>query len=245
MPSATWCMPATISASSRPRPSSIPTWRLRERSPVQVSTRSPMPARPRKVSGSAPIATAEARDLAQPARHDGGARVLAEAQAVADADRDRDHVLQRAAELRPDHVAVRVAAEGRRRDRLLHRDRIALDRAGQRHRGRLAVRDLAREGGTREEHEPRVVDRVEHLLQHLVHAHPGAELDALHRRDQRSPRARSGVRRASSPRARRGSAPRRSPARDRPATSAEVVARAHPLGQQRRPRGSAGCGARG
>src|SRR3972149_6262521 len=56
-PSATLCMPARMSASFLPLPSSRPTVRLRDRSPVQVSTRSPSPARPAKASGAAPGGT--------------------------------------------------------------------------------------------------------------------------------------------------------------------------------------------
>ena len=74
-----------------------------------------MPASPRKVSGSAPIFTPEPRDLAQAARHHAGPGVQPQLEAVADADRDRDHVLERAADLDPDHVGARVAAEPRRR----------------------------------------------------------------------------------------------------------------------------------
>jgi hypothetical protein len=61
-PSATSFIPESTSASARPRPSSCPTWRLRERLPVQVRTRSPRPARPISVSRRAPCARAK-RDI--------------------------------------------------------------------------------------------------------------------------------------------------------------------------------------
>ena len=48
-PSATMpCIPAMISSSLRPRSSSTPRLRLRDSPPVQVSTRSPNPDRPRR-----------------------------------------------------------------------------------------------------------------------------------------------------------------------------------------------------
>ena len=66
-PSATApCMRAMMSASFSPLPSSTPTERLRERSPVQVSTRSPSPARPAMVSRRPPQATASRAISARP-----------------------------------------------------------------------------------------------------------------------------------------------------------------------------------
>ena len=56
-PSATWPRSARMRASALPPASSTPTVRLRDRSPVAVSTRSPSPDRPMKVSASAPRAT--------------------------------------------------------------------------------------------------------------------------------------------------------------------------------------------
>lgn len=57
-PSATCFISVKMSSSERPRPSSMPTRRLRDSSPVHVSTRSPMPARPDSVSGLPPMRTA-------------------------------------------------------------------------------------------------------------------------------------------------------------------------------------------
>ena len=56
-PSATIFMPARISRRVRPLPSSWPTRWFRLSSPVQVRTRSPIPANPEKVSFRAPRAT--------------------------------------------------------------------------------------------------------------------------------------------------------------------------------------------
>jgi hypothetical protein len=140
-------MLAVMSASFSPLPIRSPTVRLRDRSPVQVSTRSPMPPRPSIVSGCAPSAVASVVTSARPvglggcmgsglcgwrrhgacryiwagaptraraggaarracgraaaltARDERRARVVAEVKPVADAARDREHVLERAAEL--------------------------------------------------------------------------------------------------------------------------------------------------
>ena len=56
-PSATWFIDAMISSIGLPAPSCSPTWRLRLRWLVQVTMRSPRPARPGKVSGLPPTAT--------------------------------------------------------------------------------------------------------------------------------------------------------------------------------------------
>src|SRR2546425_1193251 len=56
-PSATDCLPACACSSVLPFPSATPRLRLRDRGPVAVRMRSPMPASPAKVSGSAPRAT--------------------------------------------------------------------------------------------------------------------------------------------------------------------------------------------
>src|SRR3989442_10884645 len=53
-PSAIMRMPARMSCSFRPRPTSNPTERLRLKAPVQVRTRSPAPAKPAKVAGRPP-----------------------------------------------------------------------------------------------------------------------------------------------------------------------------------------------
>src|SRR5438034_596710 len=56
-PSATDCFPARAASSVRPCPIATPRLRLRDSAPVAVRIRSPIPASPAKVSGSAPNAT--------------------------------------------------------------------------------------------------------------------------------------------------------------------------------------------
>src|SRR5437867_4551885 len=56
-PSTTAARPASASSSRFPSPSSTPSWWLRDRGPVAVSMRSPIPASPANVAGSAPSAT--------------------------------------------------------------------------------------------------------------------------------------------------------------------------------------------
>src|SRR5438874_8256032 len=56
-PSTTAARPASASSSRFPSPSSTPSWWLRDRGPVAVRIRSPIPARPANVAGSAPSAT--------------------------------------------------------------------------------------------------------------------------------------------------------------------------------------------
>ena len=110
-PSATCDIPASTSRSVCPRPSSMPTVRLRDRSPVQVSTRSPMPASPASVSGLAALRTASREISARP-RVMSAARVLwPEAEPVGDAGGDGHDVLERAAELDAGHVVRGVDAE--------------------------------------------------------------------------------------------------------------------------------------
>ena len=70
-----------------------------------------MPARPAKVSGRAPHGLAEARHLREAARDQRRLRVVAEAEPVDAAGRERDHVLRRGAELDADEVGVHVDAE--------------------------------------------------------------------------------------------------------------------------------------
>ncbi|KAG1245678.1 hypothetical protein G6F65_021105 [Rhizopus arrhizus] len=85
---------ARMSASLRPAPISRPTRRLRDSSPVAVSTRSPRPVKPAKAAGD-----------------ERGAGVGAQLQAVSDAAGDRDHVLQRTAHFHADQVGAGVDAQ--------------------------------------------------------------------------------------------------------------------------------------
>ena len=104
----------------RPRPSSMPTWRLRLRAPVQVSTRSPRPVRPASVSRRPPSALRQPGDLGEAARDQAGQRVVPEAEPFDDAGGDRDHVLQRRPNLDADDVVGRVEAEEAAAELRLH-----------------------------------------------------------------------------------------------------------------------------
>jgi hypothetical protein len=75
-PSATWpWLAASASARLCPRPSRSPKVRLRDSGDEQVATRSPSPASPAKVSGSAPSATPRRAVSASP-------RVMSEARVL-------------------------------------------------------------------------------------------------------------------------------------------------------------------
>ena len=89
-------------------------------SPVQVSTRSPSPASPASVSRCAAERHRQPREFGQAARDERGQRVMAEAEAFDHARRNRDDVLQRAADLDADHVAAAVEAQRRRSELRLH-----------------------------------------------------------------------------------------------------------------------------
>ena len=95
-------------------------------------------------------AHAEARHLGEAARHERRARVVAEAQAVGDADRDGDGVLGGAAELDADHVVVGVDAQRVAGDDALQASREALIGRGDDGRRRHVVRDLLGMIGTRQ-----------------------------------------------------------------------------------------------
>ena len=102
------------SSTVRPRPRCSPKVRLRDSGDEQVATRSPRPASPANVGGSAPSARPSRAVSASP-------RVISDAwvlspkpMPVGDADGQRDDVLHRAAELAADHVGVGVGPEVRR-----------------------------------------------------------------------------------------------------------------------------------
>ena len=120
-PSATMpCIPAMISSSLRPLPSSTPTVRLRESPPVQVSTRSPRPASPAIVSRRPPQATVKASDFGQSAGNERSGRVVAKTETVHNSGGDGDDVLQRAAQFDADWVVIAIDAEIRVAEFALH-----------------------------------------------------------------------------------------------------------------------------
>jgi hypothetical protein len=100
--------------------------------------------------GASALRHAEAGHLGKAARDEGGARVLAEAPALDHSAGDGEHVLDRAADLRADHVVRKIGPEPGAGDPVAEplAERPVLDR--QRHGGGKAGRDLVREGGPRE-----------------------------------------------------------------------------------------------
>src|SRR6266513_479432 len=74
-PSTTAARPASASSRRLPSPSSTPSWWLRDNGPVAVRMRSPIPASPAKVAGSAPSAT-PSRVISASPRVISAARVL-------------------------------------------------------------------------------------------------------------------------------------------------------------------------
>ena len=146
----------------------------------------------------------EPRRLGQAARDDRGLGVVAHAHALGHADREGDDVLDGAAELGADDVGVGVGPEVGRGagcgDPLRHVARSS-------HATTLAAgcftRDLAGEVGPGDDDDPLGLDPAD-LGDDLAHALGGAELDALHQRDdggvarqQPTPQRRRGWRAAS------------------------------------------------
>ena len=127
-------------------------------------------------------------DLGQPARHQGGAGIVAEPASLDDAAGDGEHVLHGAADLGAGDVVGQVRPEGGGTD---HRDQSLAKRpvgAGQGHRGRQPCRHLGREGRAGQDRDRRgIAQRVAH---HRRHQPSGGAFDALgadHRRRARFP----------------------------------------------------------
>ena len=141
---------------------------------------------PREGFGPPAHRDAEPRDLGQSARHQGRARVVARAEPVAHADRDRDDILEHPAELAAEQVGVGIDAEQPRVEHRLKRadDDLVLHRqdAG----GRLPGHDLAREVGAGED-----ADRVagQDVLDQLGHPLARGEFEPLGQADHRHPGA--------------------------------------------------------
>ena len=179
----------TRAASSRvaPSPSCSPKVWLRDKGDEQVATRSPSPASPANVVGSAPrrmprrVVSARPRVMIvafvlSPMPMPGGHAVS-----------EGDDVLDRAAELTADDVGVRVRAEVRGGDGLLDVDRPAVVDAGD-DRGRgLLFGDLAGEVRARQDRDARLAGTRD-LGDDLGHALGRAELDALHEAQERRDR---------------------------------------------------------
>ena len=131
---------------------------------MQVSTRSPSPARPISVSRRPPSAARQAAGLGEPARDQRGARVVAEAETVARAGGDREHVLDRAADLDAGDVVALVGAQrvGAQQRRDVRRER-GVGR-GDGHRRRQSARDFLGEARARDHADRRRPHRREILV---------------------------------------------------------------------------------
>ena len=135
---------------SRPFRSRRPTARLRLSDPVQVSTRSPMPASPANVAGCAPSAMPSRVISASPRVMSAARELKPSPSAFDDARRDGHDVLQRAAQLDADDVVVRVDAKVRVAERLLHRLRCAIVVGRRDDRRRLPRGDFRGEARSRQ-----------------------------------------------------------------------------------------------
>ena len=151
-------MELIISASFLPFASSIPTVRFRLRSPLQVSTKSPNPARPDKVFGGPPSAMASRVISARPRVINAAMALLPRPKSVADAGADRDDVFQRRSQFHAHRVVVGIQAKRRSREFPLDGRRQLLIRRRDHHRGGLPARHLARERRARRE--PPRADRI-------------------------------------------------------------------------------------
>ena len=177
-PSATIRMPARISAADAPA-------RVRRRhggcgsaAPVHVSTRSPSPLRPASVSRRPPIATASRDISARPRVTSAASALWPRPEALDHARGNRDHVLERAADLDADHVVGAVQAEALAAELLLHAPaRRGVGRGGHAPPSAVPARPRARNSaptarrpGSR---------RRQFLGEHLGHARPRDALEAL------------------------------------------------------------------
>ena len=126
--------------------------------PVHVSTRSPRPLRPDGVSRRAARGARQPRDLRQPARDQRRQRVVAEPQPFDDAGRDRDDVLQRAADFDADDVVDPYSRKYAPRNSACTRSMRGVVVRGHEHGGRQLLRHLEREARTRQ-HDDRMTGR--------------------------------------------------------------------------------------
>ena len=129
-----------------------------------------------------PRRDAEARHLGQAARDDPGLRRVSEAEPVDHAGCQRHDVLQRARQLDPGQIGIRIDPEPiRRQDRCELRRQLAIlgshDRSGRLAAGDLARQVRPRQGGN--------APARELLGGHLAHPQMGPFLDALHDAQQR------------------------------------------------------------
>ena len=117
-PSATVRRSAISSAAERPSPMPLPSEKLRELVDEQVRTRSPRPGQAGQRFAPRAAGEPEAGHFGKAAGDQRGAGILAEALALDHAAGDRQHVLDRAADLGAGDVVAEINAEGRLRDAL-------------------------------------------------------------------------------------------------------------------------------
>ena len=188
-PSATMCMPPTISSSDCPWPSAKPTVRFRLCGLAHVATRSPDAGQAAEGEHLPAERHAQATQLGQAPRDEHGAGVVPEAQPVADAGGDGHHVLGGAGDLAPDDVGAHVGAEGAGVHQRLHAAGQRLVRQRDHAGGRMTLGHLAGQVGSGE-HAGR--DAGQHLGHHLGHAQVGPDLNALGQADDGFDPARRG-----------------------------------------------------
>ena len=170
-----------MSAHVRPRASSTPRRWLRDRDEPQVAMTSPMPARPGEGQRVRAGGDPDPGHLGQATGHQPRLAVVAEAELLRRARRDRDDVLEGPAQLDAEHVAVHVEPEPTAAEPLL-------DPRGERHvlrrddrRRRQPAGDLQREVGARQRGDAPRIDGAG-LGDDLGHPQVGPGLDALHDR---------------------------------------------------------------
>ena len=153
-----------------------PRRRLRDRSPVQVSTRSPRPARPISVSGSADR-SGQAQHLVQTTGDQAGTGVEAQLHAIGHAGGHGQHVLHRAAQLGTDHVVAGVGAERRAMHRLGHRLRELGHVAVHGDRGRQALGDFLGERRPGDDGQRHIL--TQHFARHFMQETARTGFEAL------------------------------------------------------------------
>ena len=154
---------------------------LRDCGLPQVSSRSPSPDSPISV-GPRAQRLAEASHLRKAARDERRMRAGPELAALDDAGRDRQHVLDRAAELHAHHVARPVEPQRARAERDGQRLAQRLVGGGQRQRRGQPARHVGGKARTRQHGEPRL---RQCLAQHLAEQLAGRLLEPLGADDDR------------------------------------------------------------
>ena len=170
---------ASMSAQRRPFASSTPSRWLRDSGEPQVAITSPMPASPAKVSGFAPAAIPSRVISARPRVISPALPLSPKPSAVRRPGGDRDDVLERAAQLDADEVAVDVEPEPRAApSRAWTRSRERLSVGRHHRRRRQAAGDLEREVRAGQRRDPAGIERAG-LGDDLAHPQQRPGLEAL------------------------------------------------------------------